>query len=124
MDQQRAQIRVTALANAQQTLLAAGGGLPRHQAQPRRQLPAILERLRIARARGQRTNPWYVLQPLARRTLAVPRTDSLLQLLHLPIELAKMLPQATEELAAQARQAILGILQYGRGASGVEPFGR
>ncbi len=53
VDQQRAQIRVAALADAQQRRLAAGGMLLRHNAQPRSQLPAVSETPGIAHGRHQ-----------------------------------------------------------------------
>jgi len=53
MDQERAQIRIASFANAEQLYFASGGTLPRHQAQPCRQLPATLKCARIPDARHQ-----------------------------------------------------------------------
>ena len=63
VDQQRAQIAVAALADAEQLRSTSRRVLPRHQTQPRRHLPTVAELRRVAHRRHQR----------CRRLLSHPR---------------------------------------------------
>lgn len=51
MDQQRPQVRVAAFADARQPRATTGRMLPRHQTQPGRQMPAVLELPRVTHRR-------------------------------------------------------------------------
>ncbi len=90
-NQQPAQILVTLFGDAPQSHLAAGGGLPRHQADPGRQLTPGLEDRRIGdrgrqRARRDRPDAGDARQALARPVRAMPGMDALFRGADLPLQ--------------------------------------
>lgn len=115
VDEQRAQVGIAALADAQKRRLAAGGVLPGHDAQPGRQLPAVLEvagipdrgRHRRGRERAETRNG---RQLLAGRVLPMPQLDFGAQLADLAVEFPEVVEQARDEQAEVARQVVLAVL--------------
>src|SRR5260370_35454109 len=76
MDEQRSQVRVTALAHSTQRYLAAGGVLARYEPEPRSHLPAVAEVPRLAQGgnqsrSGNRPDAGDLLEPAACLALRV-----------------------------------------------------
>ena len=71
MDQQRAQVRIAALADTQKAAFASGRVLSRHNAEPRCQLAATLELSRIANRCHQSRGGDYAHSRNAREALRV-----------------------------------------------------
>ena len=91
VNEQRPQIGIAALANAQQRGLAAAGMLLGNQSQPGRQLPAIFELSSIAEgghqgARRERADTRDRGQLAAGGLFSMPSLDLFIQFLHLSIQ--------------------------------------
>jgi hypothetical protein len=116
VDQQGAPVGIAALADAHEPRFAATGLLPRHDTQPSRHLPAILEILAGAqggdhRGRGERAEPRNRPELLTRRALAIHRFDFVQVTLDLPIEVNQAVVTFGKHRARGSAQAVLGILQ-------------
>jgi hypothetical protein len=101
VNQQRSQVAVPTLADAEQQVFAAAGVLPRYQAQPGGQLAGILETLRVPqrghqRAGRQRADARNLCQSPARFILSMPGLDLRLELIDLPVERLEMLAEAEQ----------------------------
>src|SRR5262245_55483151 len=95
MNEQRAQINVTALTDPQQCRFAAAGMLSRHQSKPRRHLPPVVEAPCVgdgghqcAGAQGSDTGD--LLKLLAESAAAMPGLDLRVELADLAIELLEV----------------------------------
>ena len=104
VDEQGAQVALTALGNAQQALLAPGGVLSRGYAQPGREASARVEDLRIADgghrgAGGEQPHAGHLRQAPARLVLAMPGADACLQLGDLLVQAKQLQPHGLERLA-------------------------
>src|SRR5690554_4101815 len=91
MDQQRSQVDVPSLADAQQRGLASSGVLARHKAQPRSKLSAIFEVASIPhsgdhRSRSQWPNARDLPKPLTGFVASMPGLDLGLNLVDLLIK--------------------------------------
>ena len=112
--QQRPQCRVALLGDASQPLLSAGGQLPGNQSQAGRELAPVAIRRTVAEhggkvGGGEHPDSGYLLQPLARFALPVPRADPRMQIgggLRQPIDRSKNLSLALP----QRRRKIVAVL--------------
>src|SRR6185312_10382383 len=96
VNEQRAQIRISAFADSEQRCFATSGRLPRHQPQPSGKLATIMKSLRVTntgneRTRGERPDAGDRLQALARRILSMPNIDFHFEFLHLAMQRTKVI---------------------------------
>ena len=84
MDQQGAQVDVTAFADPEERGLATAGVLPRHEAEPGRYLPAVVEAPGVGNggdqcSRCERPDARDLLELAAQLGAAVPSEDLVLE---------------------------------------------
>src|SRR5262249_34129578 len=116
MNEQRAQIDVTTLTDPQQCRFAAAGMLSRHQSDPRRHLPPVVEAPCVSDgghqcAGAQGSDTGDLLELLAQRTAAMPRLDLRFEFADLAIELLEVVQQALHQMPERCRQLVSRILE-------------
>src|SRR5262249_34851440 len=116
MDEQRAQINVTTLTDPQQCRFAAAGMLSRHQSDPRRHLPPVVEAPCVSDgghqcAGAQGSDTGDLLKLLAQLAAAMPRLDLRFELPDLAIELLEVVQQSLHQRPEHCRQLVRGILE-------------
>jgi hypothetical protein len=122
MYQQRARVCVAALADAQEACVSTARVLARHQSHPRRELPTILKRPRIAntrceRGRAEPADAGNCLQALTRLVFAMYDPDLPLELSEVAVKISEVGEQARKEFPTEPR-AVLDALQSLRGRRG------
>lgn len=116
VNQQRAQIGVTPFADALQRRFASGRMLSRHNAEPGRELPAVLEVSGISnrghrRARRYRPDTGNPCQFLAGAIVSMPKLDLYFQFVNLAIQLLEVIGQSLDEQPEAARQIVLTVFE-------------
>src|SRR5262245_65079963 len=116
MNEQRAQINITTLTDPQQCRFAAAGMLSRHQSNPRRHLPPVVEAPCVSDgghqcAGAQGSDPGDLLKLLAQLATAMPSLDLRFELADLAIELLEVVQQSLHQMPERCRQLVSGILE-------------
>src|SRR5580658_9086374 len=116
VDEQRAQVTIAALADAEQHRALAAGALARHQPQPGAELAAVGERPRTTDRRDhsrrhQRTDAFDFNQPPTPFVLLANARDPLVVLPQTVVEHPQPLGHLAQKLAQQPTQAIALVLQ-------------
>lgn len=116
MNKQGAQIYVTALADAQKRWLASARMLPRHKAKPSRELPAVVEAVRIGDGSHQGARPQWpdarnLLEPEAQFAAAMPSFDVVLEFVNQLVQFLQVLGQASNQLAERPWQLIARVFE-------------
>jgi len=123
LDQQRTQVGVATLADAQQVLFTTAGMLLGHQAQPGRNLSAILEVSGISQRSGQsaggdRADAGYVFESFAGWIATVPGENLGFELPDLRLQRLEVIEQPIHQDKEAAWQIAAGILDQGGYAFG------
>lgn len=108
VDQERTEIDIAALADAEQTRLPATRVLPWDKTDPSGQLAPVLKRPRVSNACDecagcQRSDAGNPFQATARFVFPMQKTDLLFELADVAIEVLEVLEQPCKELSADNR---------------------
>src|SRR5207249_11922456 len=116
VNEQRSQVGVAPFADAKQTRSAAAGVLLGDQAQPRGELPTVLEDFSIThrgnnRCCREQPDAFHRRDPLARLAGRVDRAQLLLDLLDLAVQVHQFVIERGEQSPPQQSQLITLIFQ-------------
>ena len=123
MNEERAHIAIPTFANAKQSRLATAGALPRHEAEPSRQVPAILKDAGIGhsgndRRRREWSNPFNGGQSLAALILGTVCLEFAVNSGHPSIHCPQFFVQDRKGRTSEGREVIGQILdESGEGTS-------
>src|SRR6266567_5661529 len=117
VDQHATEIDVAALADAEQLLLAPGGVLPWHHANPGREVTSPAEGSSVTDGGhgcggDQRAKAGNLAQPPATRIVVTNALDLVGDCLNVYLRLLPLLPQPIQQPAQKGAQVLLGIFNH------------
>ena len=128
VNEQGAQVHIAVLGHGAESLLAAGGMLPRREPEPSGELATVVEHLGVAHAgdqrrRGDRAYALDLHQPLRRFARPRQRRDAPIVGGDARIEFAQLSSGVSEHFAGDAGKSVGAVLQNlrQRAAQAVEP---